>query len=208
MSVLRDGRSGIQPELLTRPQDLVGGNPVHAGEGMHSCSVAMRDAPQGVAASDNLKLHVASPAGETIYSCCGEPHFLWKNVRGRRHFEIVTHREPPAGHSVDSAQKRDTGLEASRDRIDRVPPPDNVVLNSHALFGCEVGDVLLEHRCRIDRQQQIEGTCRIAGPTVKGWIEPVNLASGDTGDLGRNLQIDLTADWHLREVGLVWNWAE
>src|SRR6185312_1486359 len=108
-----------------------------------------------------------------IYSRGGEPYFLRKNVGSRRHFDIVTHREPTAGHRIDSAQNRGAGLEASRDGVDRVPPADNVVLDPHALFGRQAGEVLLEHRYRIDRQQQVKRTRTVAGPAVKGWIEPV-----------------------------------
>src|SRR5690242_8368555 len=120
MAVLRDGRSGIEPEPLAGLQDSVRGDSIHAGEGAYCNPVATRDAPQRIAPSDDLDLYVAAQAGVSIYSCGGEPYFRRKNVPGRRHFDIGTDGEPLAGHSVDSAQNRDIGFEAARDRVDRV----------------------------------------------------------------------------------------
>ncbi len=77
------------------------------------------------------------------------------------------------------------------------------MLYPHALVRREIGDVLLEHRCGIDRYQQIEGPGRVGGPAMERGIEVVNLVGGDAGDLRGDLHIDLTLGHHTREVGLV-----
>ena len=176
LAVVLDRRPGEEPQPLARPQDVMRGDAVHARERDRVHAIAAGDAPQRITAAHDLELHVgAAPAGAAVDPRGGEHARSPAAVGVAGTSRSSPDGEPSVGSVLSLRRIATLVLNCRATRVDRIAAADLVVLEAHALIGGELGDVLLEDRRRIDRQEQVERPGGVGGPAVEGGIEVVNL---------------------------------